>query len=170
MSNQSNTGHAGRLDTAARRRRVLELRRKGEDYRTIAKRLMDDVGADRLPQGWDARYACKDLRRLFEQVNRELREEATDALQLELERLDAMLSGLWKKAETGDTEAIDRVLKIMERRSKYLGLDEPDELINRVDVSAGALQRVLMEALEDFPAARKKAAQALAQMDESNEH
>jgi hypothetical protein len=37
-----------------------------------------------------------------------------------LARLDAMLSGLWPKARTGDVAAVDRVLKIEERRAQLL--------------------------------------------------
>lgn len=44
------------------------------------------------------------------------------AVALELARLDAMLQGLWPAASTGDTAAVDRVLRIGERRDKLLGL------------------------------------------------
>lgn len=37
-----------------------------------------------------------------------------------LARLDAMLSGLWPKARKGDVAAVDRVLKIEERRAQLL--------------------------------------------------
>lgn len=44
------------------------------------------------------------------------------AIALELDRLDVMLTGLWAAASTGDVSAVDRVLKIGERRDKLLGL------------------------------------------------
>ena len=44
------------------------------------------------------------------------------AIALELDRLDAMLAGLWAAATSGDCAAVDRVLKIGERRDKLLGL------------------------------------------------
>jgi len=47
-------------------------------------------------------------------------------LQLELERLDAMQAAIWDDAMNGHLGAIDRVLKIMERRAKLLGLDQLD--------------------------------------------
>jgi hypothetical protein len=52
----------------------------------------------------------------------------TDASELkaeELSRLDGMLRGLWPDARKGSHGAVDRVLKIMERRAKLLGLDAP---------------------------------------------
>ena len=44
---------------------------------------------------------------------------------LELARLDEMLLGLWGKASRGELQSVDRVLKILERRARYLGLDAP---------------------------------------------
>lgn len=45
---------------------------------------------------------------------------------MELERLDAMLAGIWKRAtETGELDAINTILRLMERRAKLLGLDAP---------------------------------------------
>lgn len=57
------------------------------------------------------------------------REPAQQVVDMELQRLDVMLLGVWKGAATGDTKAIAAALKIMERRAKYQGLDltvEPD--------------------------------------------
>ena len=36
-----------------------------------------------------------------------------------------MLQGLWPRARKGEAAAVDRVLKIGERRAKLLGLDAP---------------------------------------------
>jgi hypothetical protein len=49
---------------------------------------------------------------------------------LEVARLEMLQTGLWTKATNGDLDAIDRVLKIMDRRSKLLGLDQP----TRIDI------------------------------------
>jgi len=47
---------------------------------------------------------------------------------LELLRLDELLNALWDTAIAGDLKAVDRVLKVMERRAKLLGLDAPFEI------------------------------------------
>lgn len=47
-----------------------------------------------------------------------------DWIQIELHRLDRLLNGLWTTASDGQLDAIDRVLKIMERRARLLGLDK----------------------------------------------
>lgn len=45
---------------------------------------------------------------------------------LELARLDALQVGLWDRAVGGDVKAVNAVLRIIERRSRLLGLDKPD--------------------------------------------
>jgi len=44
---------------------------------------------------------------------------------LELERLDSLTLGVYPLAKKGEANAVDAMLKIMVRRSKYLGLDAP---------------------------------------------
>lgn len=45
--------------------------------------------------------------------------------ELDLRRLDSLLLTYWPLAKGGDTDALDRVLKILQRRAKLLGLDLP---------------------------------------------
>jgi hypothetical protein len=67
--------------------------------------------------------------KLIQSAIREIKREPAEAvLQLELTRLDAMLLGVWSKAKTGDIQAINSALRIMERRAAYLGLDQPKGL------------------------------------------
>lgn len=113
------------LDTAARREFVLRLRRKGKTYRAIAAAALAEFGPDRLPNGWDCRYAYMDVKRELDKLREVVGEHAEDVRQLELLRLDAMLDGLWERARAGKATAVDRVLKIMERRARLLGLDAP---------------------------------------------
>lgn len=56
-----------------------------------------------------------------------IKEPAKDVLELEVARLDAMLAGLWEKATDGDDKAVTSALRIMDRRAKYLGLDQAPE-------------------------------------------
>jgi hypothetical protein len=44
----------------------------------------------------------------------------SQAVTVELARLDAMLLGLWGRARKGDVAAVDRVLRIGERRTQLL--------------------------------------------------
>lgn len=62
-------------------------------------------------------------------LNRAVAEPADKMRALELERLDRMLHAIWPTAINGPTQerlqAIDRILKIMDRRAKLMGLDAP---------------------------------------------
>ncbi len=60
-------------------------------------------------------------------LKKTLQEPADELRTMEAERLDRMLEGLWQKAISGDTWSVDRVLNIMERRARLLGLDRPPE-------------------------------------------
>lgn len=51
-------------------------------------------------------------------------ETAQQVLKMELWRLDQMQSGIFGQAAHGDTVAIEAMLKIMQRRARYLGLDQ----------------------------------------------
>lgn len=106
-----------RLAVAERRRRALELRRAGVGYEDIV-RLHPELG-------YKSRGACAtDVKRALEQT---ITEPARDLIQLELDRLDRMLLGLWNGAAKGNVAAVDRVLRIMERRARYQGLDHADQ-------------------------------------------
>lgn len=102
---------ATKLDRQAK---ALELRRAGLSYREIAAKIgIGKSQAQRLVEAG------------LEQVRDEVDAEARDLKAIELSRLDAMLSGLWPDARRGAHGAVDRVLRIMERRAKLLGLDAP---------------------------------------------
>lgn len=52
-------------------------------------------------------------------------EEAGHLRHLELSRLDAAMEAIADKVEAGDLFAIDRWVKLIERRCKILGIDAP---------------------------------------------
>lgn len=74
-----------------------------------------------LQAGYSGRAAC------FTAVQRELRREvlpsAARMRKLELRRLDLMLKAMLPKAIAGEEWPVVRVLEIMARRAKYMGLD-----------------------------------------------
>jgi hypothetical protein len=45
-----------------------------------------------------------------------------EVVAVELARMDALMTGLWPKARRGDVAAVDRVLKIGERRTTLLAM------------------------------------------------
>lgn len=94
--------------------KALELRRMGLGYVAIGERLG-------LKKSQAHRLVVAGLAEARAQISAsadELRSE-------EISRLDGMLQGVWPRARKGQVTAIDRVLKISERRAKLLGLEAP---------------------------------------------
>jgi ribosomal protein S13 len=52
-------------------------------------------------------------------------EERDQLMAMEADRLDALQEAVWQDATNGDLKAVDAVLKIMNQRAKYFGLDQP---------------------------------------------
>lgn len=115
-TNTPNAGqHTDRLTAAERRRQALDLRRTGASFRQIAEAIGCSVSIAH-------RYVATEI----DKLNRESREDAESIRTLELERLDRMTFALWNAATArGNLGAIDRMLKVMERRARLLGLDAP---------------------------------------------
>lgn len=137
------------LDTAERRAFVLALRKTGMTYRKIAASAVQRFGLDKLPKGWDELYAYKDVCRELERLRDTMAEDARFILQIELERLDRLTEAMWSRAVGGDEAAVDRVLRLMDRRSKYLGLDAK----LKVDVSTEPERRIVIVWPEEEEAA-----------------
>jgi len=116
------------LTTAERRAFVLVMRKTGATYRKIAAATASRFGADNLPEGWDERYAYKDVMRELARLRETMGEDGETVRQIELERLDRLTEALWPRAKDGDEAAIDKVLRIMDRRAKFLGLNRPEGL------------------------------------------
>lgn len=100
-------------DTVDKERQVLELRRAGATFDDIAR----TVGYSNSSGAWQA-YNRALERTLVSAGSEELRIA-------ELDRLDRLQRATWTKAMQGDVMSINTVLRIMDRRAKYLGLDAP---------------------------------------------
>jgi hypothetical protein len=118
---------------------VMKMRLEGMTHQQIGDQL--GVSAQRIFQ-----IVSDELDRL-----NTIRNERVEQVQrLEIERLDEMLKAVYAKAKGGDLSCLDRVLAIMQRRSKLLGLDLSDKnaapsanvvlQINEVVVDREALQ------------------------------
>ena len=104
--------------------KALELRRAGYGFREIADKL--DVSVGRAHQ-----YVTE----AFEDARTQVAAHTDELRAQELSRLDGMMQRLYPLATASkpDLQAVDRVLKCMERRARLLGLDAP----MRVGVGAG---------------------------------
>lgn len=134
-----------RLAVADRRRRLLELRRAGMTFPDIVERHPELGYKSKAAAAQDAKRALKDY----------LDEVARDVLSLELSRLDGLMEPMWVQARKGNQGAVDRALRIMDRRARYLGLDYADR---NVEASDAAEQK---GALGDIAEAIREAREAL---------
>lgn len=105
----------------------MELRIAGLNYRDIVVQLRNELG-DRLPPAYSEWVCSKDVQQSLNIIKKEVREKASEMIELELLRLDQLEMIMLNKAMAGDVKAANMVLRIMERRSKYLGLDKPSEV------------------------------------------
>lgn len=119
--------------------RAWKLHVQGFTYREIGEQINCSYTSV-----W--RYIQKTLKALAEQTAA----IGKDYVETELERLDKMLQIYTVKAEEGDQGAATIVLRIQERRSKYLGLDAPDkkEITGSINISS-ALEKALKRTTEE---------------------
>ena len=94
---------------------ALRLRASGLTYEAIG----DELG---VCQQTANRYVLEALAKLRAEAG----EAAQEVRELESMRLDRLLNAVWPQAEAGDIKAIETVLKLMERRAKLRGLDQPE--------------------------------------------
>ncbi len=132
-----------RIAAAERRIQALELRKAGASYRRIGEAL-----------GVAAVTAHNDVHRALADLIAAQNSSAKEYQALELERLDAMLLAVWTDASHGHLGAVDRVLRISERRAKLLGLDAPLKMdvavVAVVSEIVGLCERTAIPASELF--------------------
>jgi hypothetical protein len=102
-----------KIAAVERQREALALRKAGTTFQSIA----DTLGYGNRSSAADA--VTKALRETIPQ------EEADELRRLENVRLDALFEPMYAQAVEGDGLAVDRCLRIMERRANLSGLDAP---------------------------------------------
>ena len=112
------------VESQKRELEALELREAGLNFRQIGQRL-----------GVSHTWAHKLVKAAMDRIALEVDERAEAVRQLELTRLDRMQLVLWAKASSGSVAHVDRMLRIMERRARLLGLDAPTKSHINVDVA-----------------------------------
>ncbi|MDX3205153.1 MULTISPECIES: hypothetical protein [Streptomyces] len=143
---------AQRAAIAKRRADAIDLKLAGVDWLTIGRKLAADpaINSDRVayPQGYGSdryakgqepptddaliRAACKDVREALAQRTTDLDKSVEDLRAVEMERLDKLFFVAYRQAvRDGNLGAIDRALRIMERRAKYV----PVEISQRLEVT-----------------------------------
>ena len=113
----TNRTSARAVQSQETRRQAIGLRRSGLSYSEIAKQLGISKGG-----------CYKVVQRALADVQKELDDNAGMLCVEEADRLNSLQTALWDSAMEGDIMVIDRVLRIMERRAKLLGLDKPQKV------------------------------------------
>ena len=119
------------LDRVNRDLAILNMRLHGLTFPEIARKL-PEAGFKRVSISRIHAIVAKALRSSPNQPARELR-------QLELMRLDQLQTAHYKQAMTGDASAAQRVLAIIDRRAKLLGLDAGQEAAASLDEARASL-------------------------------
>ncbi len=137
-----------RLRAVDRQLQALELRKTGMGFLAIA----DKLGYRSVSGAYDAVMAG---------IKKTLQEPADELRKVEVERLDIMLNAVWWAASHGEPHAIDRVLRIMERKAKYLGLDAPGQYeillkqeARRVAEATGMSEDAVLAGVQDILAGK----------------
>jgi hypothetical protein len=116
----------------------------GYDARRISDEL--DIPMDRV---------SNIIKSALQKLTKDMRGQAEEVRSLEMTRLDDLQSAIWGDCMEGKLTAIDRVLKIMERRSKLVGLDAPERLDIKADLKLeqmkDARDRLMSKILDMVP-------------------
>lgn len=94
-------------------KKALELLRSGEELSTITAAAGYETESDA------AAALVQELDLIASALT------AQNVRTLETTRIDAAIRAIWPDVMLGDLRAVDRLLKLMERRSRFLGLDAP---------------------------------------------
>lgn len=141
MANQNGrpAGRAPKPEVIDKEIRVVSLRRQGYTWDSISAEI-----------GYSSPSSSREA--FLRASRRVLREDLEDVRNLELDRLDIALTAIWPNIESGDIQAINTMLKIMERRSKMLALDAPKRIFvqeTRPPISVEDLERRIQQILDE---------------------
>ncbi|MFB7574957.1 hypothetical protein [Streptomyces sp. NPDC056165] len=160
---------AARAAIAQRRADAIDLHLAGVDWLTVGRKLAADpaVNSDRIayPQGYGIeRYkkgqeppddkqlihaACKDVRLALNERTTDLAEKVEEMRAVENLRLDRLFFVAYRQAvKDNNLNAIDRALRIMERRARMNRLDVTAESGIVTPPAGGELTAVALDELE----------------------
>lgn len=106
------------VESVDRTVRALEYRQAGATYATIGKAL-----------GISESAAFEAVKRGLARLKKDCDERADELRSMEGQRLDRMFAAVWPQVLAGNHGAVDKALKIMDRRAKLYGLDAPTAFI-----------------------------------------
>jgi hypothetical protein len=118
---------------------VVSLRRQGFTWDQISEQV-----------GYSSPSSSRDA--YLRASRRVMRDDIEDIRNLELDRLDVAMSGIWIGVQNGDPQSVLLMLKIMDRRAKLLALDAPRRMyVQEVvpEVSVEDLERRIQQIIDE---------------------
>lgn len=91
----------------------------GLNYRDMAQALNVSIGT-----------IASDAKAIYKQWQKEQADTVDKHVQIDLRRIDRMINALWDKvtADVPDLGSMDRVMRLMEMRARYLGAYKPTQI------------------------------------------
>lgn len=131
----TNGSDLGDIQKISRHETAFRKRAAGKSYRAIAREMWSDPDVARsLPDGYSEKQVRADVALYLNTLRGELQDTLLDVIELETQRLDAMVEALWPAILKGDTRSIDTALRVSERRAKLLGLDSAVKIDWRIEL------------------------------------
>ncbi len=145
-------GSAFKIKLANRRRLALELRKGGVSYRDIADAIRKELNLEHYGAG----LAHRDVMTELDEIKKTCSETAEKVRDMELQRLDELTHLLWEKVQAQDYQAVDRLLRVMDRRAKLLGLDAPTHQVVTGEEGGRPVEHVVIYLPENRRAAHEE--------------
>jgi hypothetical protein len=103
-----------------RRLFIMEQRRDHLTYEAIAQKVTEKFGYP-----ISAVQCFEDFRLIMAQRAKQLNDATDECREIAIQQLDSVCLAILPQVKAGSLEAIDRYLKIQQRKAKLLGLDAP---------------------------------------------
>lgn len=133
LTRQNARGRASVVEVVLKEEQAFMLKRSGMTFIQIAKELgVSKASATRLF------YTALDQRSVPV-------EEVEEYRRVEVERLEALRSAIWKEAAAGDDDKILTALRIHDRIARILGLNAPERVELNITVKAQILAGVVKQ-------------------------
>lgn len=114
MARNKNQSSPQTIEAKERAAKALQFRKEGLTFDEIAEQV-----------GYKSKQSAHDA--VMRAIKEIIREPVNELVTLDLERLDVLWQIQYLNAQAGDVQALNACMKIMERKSKLLGLDAPEK-------------------------------------------
>ena len=130
----------------------IEQRRKQVAANVLAGLMLSEI-AEALGVSYDT--IKRDWKVIQERWQRDQIQDRQQAVNTDIRRLDRTLNAIWGEVQKGNLLAIDRMVKVLERRAKLLGLDGLPVQDTNTEQALGKLREFLAVMGEDTTATKE---------------